>query len=116
MRFVKGFNKQIISELNNPDPNIQYQAICAAGNWEVKEAEFVIGHILNAPGMDKDLVLAAIESVVGVCPEKAPQILDHLLSSDDDDIFGAVQETLAMSGWSSDFDDDWDSDDKGYLH
>jgi len=118
MRFVKGFNKQIIETLNNPDPNIQYQAICAAGNWEVKEAEPVINFILTTPGTDKDLVLAAIESVVGVCPEKAPQILDHLFLSDDEDIIDAVHETMALSGWSSDFDDDWEEedDDEGYLH
>lgn len=116
MRFFKGFNEQIIDELSNPDLNIQYQAVCAAGNWEVKEAEPVISLILTTPGADKDLVLAGIESVVGVCPEKAPQILDHLLFSDDEDIVEAIHETLAMTGWSLDFNDDREDDDKGYLH
>lgn len=116
MRFVKGFNKQILEGLRNPDPNVQYQAVRAAGNWEIKKAEPHITLLLTNPGTDKDLLLAAIESVATVCPEKASDILDPLLLSDDEDIVEAVHETLGMAEALLDFDEAWKDDDEGYLH
>ena len=38
MRYVRGFEKQILEALESPDPKIHYEAISAAGNWEVDAA------------------------------------------------------------------------------
>ena len=38
MRFVRGFNDQILEALEAENQDIHYQAVCAAGNWEVDAA------------------------------------------------------------------------------
>jgi hypothetical protein len=38
MRWVRGFDDQILKALKSEDPEINYQAVIAAGNWELDGA------------------------------------------------------------------------------
>lgn len=111
MRFVKGFDDQILEALNSTDPAIHHEAVVAAGNWEVDAACPHIAALLASQSTDKGLLLAAIEAVSTIRPDEAPEILGDLLDSDDEDIIGAVQEALAMAKGLSE-DDAGDNDDE----
>lgn len=97
MRFVRGFDEQILEALNSKNPAIQYEAVCAAGNWEVAAAWPHIRKLLKSATTDKPLLLAAIDAVVSIRPQEAAQVLDDFLDSDDEDIVEAVYEALAVA-------------------
>jgi hypothetical protein len=40
MRFIRGFDKQILESLKSQNPNLHYHAVCAAGNWEIVDAAY----------------------------------------------------------------------------
>ncbi|MBT9582827.1 hypothetical protein IV102_05730 [bacterium] len=97
MRFVRGFNKQILQALEGRDDEILYEAVMAAGAFEVKEAWCRVASLATAQDTDKDLRLAAIESIATIQPKKAPEILLQLIGHRDDDIAAAAEEALAMA-------------------
>lgn len=110
MRFISGFDDDIVNALDDDNPRIQYHAVCAAGAWEVDEAWSHIYHLLTADDVDKDLRLAAIDAAASFRPLEASDVLGELTASDDDDIVEAAYEALAMAGIISeleDEDDDW---------
>ncbi len=97
MRWVEGFEEEILEALNSSDPDILYQAVCAAGAWGISEAAPVLEEILNLEEIDEDLLFAAIEAVPTVMPERAPEVLGPLRQSDDPDIVDAVEEALTTA-------------------
>ena len=112
MRFVGGFSEQILAALVTKNQDIHYQAVCAAGNWEVDAAWSHIAGLITAEDTDKYLLLAAIEAVISIRPQEAAAILIDLINSDDEDIAEAAYEAMAMA---EAFFDDEDDDDE-YLH
>jgi hypothetical protein len=106
MRFVKGFDDQILEALNSTDPVIHSEAVIAAGNWEVDAAWSHIAALLASESTDKRLLLAAIEALATIRPDEAPEILDGVLDSDDEDIVDAAQEALAMAKGLSEDDEE----------
>lgn len=102
MRFLRGFDEQIIEALESEKPEIHYEAVCAAGNWELDAAWPHISRLIQAKDTDKPLMLAAIDAVVGICPEEAGVILVDLTDSDDQDIVDAVDEAMVMAEGLSD--------------
>ena len=112
MRWVRGFDNQILESLESNNPDIHYQAVCAAGNWAIDAAWSHISGLVSAQVTDKELLLAAIDAVVGIRPQEAGVILVDLIDSDDEDIVDAAHEAMAMADALSgdDFDDD------GYVH
>ena len=97
MRFVRGFNDQIIEALESENEDIHYEAVCAAGNWEVRAAWSHISGLISGEGTDKPLLLAAIEAAAGVNPREAKEVLVDLADSDDEDIVEAVTEAMIMA-------------------
>ena len=97
MQFVRGFDKQILEALESKNPSIHCEAVCAAGNWEVSAAWPHISALVTSPTTEKPLLLAAIDAVVGIRPQKATEILGDLLDADDEDIVEAAYEALAMA-------------------
>ena len=93
-------------ESNNPD--IHYEAVCAAGNWEVEAAWSHIVRLIKSEDTDKFLLLAAIEAAASIHPRKAPGILFDLTESDDEDIAEAAYEASAMAEGLAGLD--WDED------
>ena len=110
MRFVRGFDAQILEGLDRKNPDIHYQAVLAAGNWEVDEAWPHVAALVTSGDTDKSLLLAAITAVASIRPHEAREILEDLADSDDADIVAAVDEAMAMADGLSDEDEDEDKD------
>jgi hypothetical protein len=108
MRWVRGFDDQILEALKGADPEIHYQAVNAAGNWEMDAAWPRIVALLNDPGTPKPLLLAAIGAAASIRPQEAGEILMDLAASDDEEIAEAADEAIAMSEPASDEADDED--------
>jgi hypothetical protein len=106
MRWVRGFDNQILEALRSADPEIQYQAVNAAGNWELDAAWPRIVVLLNDAGTPKPLLLAAIGAASSIRPQEAQEILIDLAASDDEEIAEAADEAIAISEPASDEEDD----------
>ena len=98
MRYIRGFDDWILESLGSKNADIHYQAVCAAGNWEVDAAWPHIAGLVTSADTEKSLLLAAIEATASIHPRKAPEILYDLTNSEDEDIAAAVHEALAMTG------------------
>jgi hypothetical protein len=111
MQYIRGFDKQILEALSNENPDIVYEAVCGAGNWEIDAAWPQISAFVTSAEIDRDLLFAAIEAAALIRPHEASDILNPLLDSDDEDIVDAVYEALAMSDvfWDDDEDEDEDA-------
>ena len=107
MRFLRGFDEQILEALNSKSPSIYYQALQAAGNWGVDAAWPHVAALVNSKRTDKPLLLAAIEAAAGIRPQEAPGLLSHLFASRDEDVVEAVHEAIAMAeGLSDEYDEE----------
>jgi hypothetical protein len=109
MRFVKGFEDQILEALESEDPDILYEAVCAAGNWELNAAWPRLTAFLASEKTDKDVLFAAIEAVTDIRPQEAGVILVDLADSEDEDIAEAATEAMLMAETLSkdiDFDEE----------
>lgn len=98
MRYIRGFDDWILESLGSKNADIDYQAVCAAGNWEVDAAWPYIAGLVTSAETEKSLLLAAIEASVSIRAQEAREILDNLMDADDEDIVEAVYEALAMAG------------------
>jgi hypothetical protein len=114
MGYVKGFDDQILESLKSDNPDIFYEAICAAGNWGLKAAWPYVQEIITRKDVDKPLLIAAIEASSHINPSESMEILSELSYSDDEEIAEAADEALTMSGMYdddlSDYDDMPDDD------
>jgi hypothetical protein len=108
MRFVRGFDEQILEVLESKNPDIHYEAVRAAGNWEVDAAWPHVTTLVTSGKTDKPLLLAAIGAVASIRPHEAAGILQGLTDSDDEDIVDAVFKATAMAGGLLDEDDEDD--------
>ena len=106
MRFVRGFNEQIVEELDNKNPDIHLEAALAAGSWGVEAAWPHIAALIHSRRTPKPLLLAAIGAIPSIRPQEASEVLSRLIESDDEDIVEAVHDALAMAEAPSDEDDD----------
>jgi hypothetical protein len=106
MRWVRGFDDQILLALKSDDPEIQYQAINAAGSWELDAAWSHIVELLNDARSPKPLLLAAIGTVGSIRPSEARDILVDLADSDDEEIAEAIDEAMATGQVLTDEEDD----------
>lgn len=113
MGYVRGFEKQILEALDSSDPDIQLEAVSAAGNWELGAAWPHIVSLLTSKETEKPLLLAAIEAAPGIRPDESMEILEELLESEDEDIVDAAQEALSMAGAMVDYDLDEEDEDEG---
>ena len=66
---LKQFKDQILEALKADNQYIHYQAVCAAGNWEVDATWSHIAGLITAEETDKDLLLATIEAVASSRPQ-----------------------------------------------
>jgi hypothetical protein len=111
MRWVRGFDDEILQALSSEDPEINYQAVMAAGNWELDRAWPHIVELVNDADSPKPLLLAAIGALSSIRPAEAPDILEDLAESDDEEIADAVAEAMAAAedpiGEEDDEEDEW---------
>ena len=110
MRFIKGFDRQILEALESDNSDIRYEALLAAGNWQLKKAWPTVACLLTNANIDKTMLLAAIDAAAGIGIPEAVNSLTRFLNADDDDIVDAVNEALAMLE-GGEFDDGYDEED-----
>ena len=82
MRSVDGFEAQIIESLGSDNPAVRYEAIMAAGNWQLEAAWPKITEILTSKNLAGNLMITAIEAVFAISndlhDEEAIKILSDL--------------------------------------
>ena len=115
MRWVLGFDNQILEALKSADPDIHYEAVQAAGNWELDAAWTHIVELVNDPETPKPLLLAAIGAAGSIRPAEAPGILLDLADSEDEDIAEAADEAMMMAEGAAAYqeEDDEEDDEEG---
>lgn len=96
MRFIRGFDDQILEALDSEDAEVRYEAVCAAGNWELDAAWPHVAGLFGSEAIEKRLLLAAIEAAALIRPKEVFGILGDLTDSDDGDIVEAALGALAM--------------------
>ena len=106
MCYVGGFEKEIRAALDSEDPDIRYQAVRAAGNWELDAAWPHVAALVSSDRVDKRLRLAAIEAAAAIRPQAAQALLADLVDSDDEDLRDVAMEALTMAGQGSEFGED----------
>ncbi|MGP8245240.1 MAG: hypothetical protein ACLQVN_12070 [Bryobacteraceae bacterium] len=111
MRWVGGFDPEILETLDSPNPDIHYEAVQAAGAQAIAAAWPHIAALLASESTAKPLLLAAIEASASVCPAEARLVLADMAGSEDEDIADAVDEALLMADVDLDEDEDEDDDD-----
>lgn len=97
MRWTRGFDDQILEALSSKNEEIHYEAVCAAGTWELDPAWSHIAALLSREHTEKALLLAAIDAVASIRPHEAGMLLVDLTDSDDEDIVEAAHEAMAMA-------------------
>jgi uncharacterized protein (UPF0147 family) len=110
MRFVRGFDEHIVEALDSDSEDIRYEAVLAAGSWEVAGAWPHVVALVTSSRTPKQLLLAAITAVASIRPAEALTILDDLLDSDDEEVVAAVEEALALAEGPPDEDGEPDDD------
>lgn len=108
MRFLEGFDKQILAALDSKDEDIHYEAVCAAGSWGLEEAWPHIEDLLTNRNIDKELLLAALEAAAGIRHPDSAEIIGRFVDSEDEDIADVAFEALSMANEDY-FDEDDDS-------
>lgn len=112
MRHVRGFDDQILAALESADPDIHYEAVEAAGNWELDAAWRHVVELVNHPDTPRPLLLAAIEAVGSIRPLEARKILMDLADSDDEEIADAADEAIMMAEAVTDVEDEDEDEDE----
>ena len=97
MRYIRGFDDSILEALDSGDPQIHYEAVCAAGSREIAAAWPHVAGIIASEDRDKDLLIAAIEASVTIQPQEAPGLLLDLTEDADEDVADAAHEAIAMA-------------------
>ena len=110
MNYIEDFEKQILESLEDDDPDIHYEAVCAAGSWEVDGAWQHVIDLVSDENTEKELRLAAIEAAINIRSEVAAEILGPLTDDDDQDIVDAAHEAIAMAEAMLEFDDEEEED------
>ena len=96
MRWIPGFDDQILESLKTEDEEIHYEAVNAAGDREVVGAWDHVLKLVQDPKTPQLLLLAAIEAVAAIRPSEARHVLSYLVDSPDEEIAEAVDEALMM--------------------
>ncbi len=104
MRWMRGFDDQILQSLESKDAEILREAVEAAGNWELAAAWPRIAPLVGDAATPKPLLLAAIGATGAIRPEEAQEILGKWTASEDEDIAEAAEEAILMAEGRGDED------------
>lgn len=115
MRYVRGFDEQILEALQSDNEAIHFEAVGAAGTNELDAAWSHVAALALSDTTEKPLLFAVIEALGGIRPRQAGDVLGHLLDSEDEEISDAAYEALAMAGVISE-DGDFDEEEDGIIH
>ncbi|MBI2374453.1 MAG: hypothetical protein HYV07_10710 [Deltaproteobacteria bacterium] len=113
MRHVRGFETQILDALKSDNEDIHFEAVVAAGAWELDSAWPHVADLISLE-TEKALLLAAIDAVASIRPDEASELLAELGDAEDEDIVAAAEEAAAMAAAMADAtrgDEDLDEED-----
>ena len=116
MRWVRGFDDQIIEALEDDHEEIHYEAVCAAGQWGLNAAWSHVAGLVASKETDKPQLLAAIDAVVSIRPQEAGAVLVDLIDSDDEEIVEAAYEAISMTEEPWDYEYDGEDEDDFYIN
>ncbi|PWT92766.1 MAG: hypothetical protein C5B56_01840 [Proteobacteria bacterium] len=105
MRWIAGFDDEIMQALQSRNPQIHLEAVQAAGSQETEAAWPHIASLIESRTTAKDLRLAAIEAAAGMPAEEAQRLLSDLVDSEDEDIAAAADEALMMADSREEYDE-----------
>ena len=108
MRWVGGFDDQILEALKSTDAEIRCEAVKAAGSCELDAAWPHIVALVNDPRTAKGLRIAAINAT-NIRPREARELLEDLLASEDEEIAEAAAEAIMMAD-ACDFNEEEDEE------
>ncbi|HEU4617669.1 MAG TPA: HEAT repeat domain-containing protein [Gammaproteobacteria bacterium] len=97
MRWVRGFEDEIVEALESRDEDLRYEAVQAAGSWQIDAAWPYVERLLTSESGEKALLLAAIDAAGSIRPSEAGEVLADLAESDDEDIAEAAREAIAIA-------------------
>jgi hypothetical protein len=112
MRYVRGFDTEILAALKSPDPEIHYEAVVAAGNWGLDAAWDHVVALVNDAHTPKPLLLAAISAVGTIRPAEAGISLVDLADSEDEEIAEAAAEAMSEAEMASNEEDAEEDDEE----
>jgi hypothetical protein len=110
MRFVPGFGHEILEALQSDDLDIQYQAVCAAGNWALDGAWSQLAALATDEEATILLRLAAIEGLGLTRASESAEVLFELTESTNEEIADAAWEALGTAQLLADDVDEGDED------
>ncbi len=113
MGYVRGFDTQILEAIKSKEPEIHFEAVDAAGTWELAAAYPHVLALVKDPKTPKPLIFAAIEAVASIRPADAGQALLKRMESEDEEIREAAEEAVMMAEGHDEFDDDEDEEESG---
>jgi hypothetical protein len=96
MRFVPGFEKQILEALSSEDEDTEFQAVCAAEVWQIDAAWDHVVNLACSAATEKYLRMAALEAMSSIRLTEAIRILMEMDDFEDDDLLDIVNEILRM--------------------
>jgi hypothetical protein len=109
MRFIDGFDAEILASLADEDPRLELEAVRAAGVHGLPDAWEHVRAIVEGDTTDRMLLLAAIAAVGSIRPDEAEEVLAALDGEDDDEVEAAIHEALIdarMERDAGDFEED----------
>jgi hypothetical protein len=116
MRWVRGFEDQILEALESADPEIQCEAVRAADNWGLDAAWSQVAALVTSKRTWKPLLLAAIAAVASIRPQQAGGILLGLSDADDEEIAEAASEAMALAEGTWEEDEGGEEDASGWIN
>jgi len=111
MRWIRGFDKQILAALKSANSEILHEAVQAAGKWELDAAWSRIFALLKDAGTPKPVLLAAIDAAANIRPKEAWATLGDFTDSAGEDVAEAAHEAIEMAGLMSGADNEDDPSD-----
>jgi len=115
MRWISGFDAEIVAALESDDPDLHYEALHAAGNWCVEAAWPQIVAMIESPDTEKSYLLAAMDAAAGVNPEAAAELLLPRTEAEDEEVAEAAHEAMEMAealiggDWEDEDEEDFDA-------
>jgi hypothetical protein len=96
-RYVDGFAALILEALAASDPDLRYQAVCAAGEQELEAAWPHVLAVLREPKPAREILMAAIDAAARIRPDEALEIITPFSESTDTDIAETALDAMAMA-------------------
>ena len=96
MRFVPGFDDQILEALGSEDEDTEFQAVCAADVWQIDTAWNHVVNLACGAETEKFLRMAALDAMASIRLTEAVRILMEMDDFEDDDLVNVVNEILGM--------------------